>query len=583
MPFELLFPELSGDGVLLLNAMLVFNPSKRLSADKLLELPYFDSIPDTSPSFNFPEVSDAFEFAFERGNSSKHQLKSLIAAEVASFKRSLKGNTVPTSTLDDASHHTTSSKRSTDKPRSRSVDPRQARSRSTAEETRSKVFDDLYRNRSSSRSRNESREREAKSKQSSYHSDKRRFSESGKMRDAPTASTLKQRNSYGQLHEDGVDHRKVSAAQRRRSHDEDIADRHSHALYGSSTSHLHDSQYASTKTTTAPQVASDIDYDDVSIEEVQPHQSVAAKAVRTPERPIHQGIGYKSSTGVIHHHDIDPFEPDYPQSPSRRNKAALRYLDDDECSKRALDELTKQARHMSIKDNSRETTETATITPAVSTLRYKPTSTSHTEPSAPAASTIHQRKSPPKPALHQTEYSSPVSNATMIPVMPLSPEGVSQAPPSEKSDSPAQLHAESKISYGKVVDAKHYDSDDASNVSSVDVPTRPETKHSAISSIHSHATHQRSQPLRAEAKPLQHTSTLAKEVARHPPAAKPEKKKKITVPMSPKFSTMSWQRREAPAVPPAKPRAASNSRGTRLAKNVSRDKLDDYGSKRLYR
>lgn len=84
-PFKALFPYANPKAVDLLERMLVFTPSERITMDEALKHPYFASVAPqyTDPE---PELDDSFEFDFEKQKLSKGDLKRLIVKEVQSFK-----------------------------------------------------------------------------------------------------------------------------------------------------------------------------------------------------------------------------------------------------------------------------------------------------------------------------------------------------------------------------------------------------------------------------------------------------------------------------------------------------------------
>ena len=85
--FNTIFPNAANDSIEVLEKLLVFDPNDRLTIDETMNLKYITIVSNnqTSNSLIFPEVSNEFEFSFERNNSTKAQLKSLILNEVISF------------------------------------------------------------------------------------------------------------------------------------------------------------------------------------------------------------------------------------------------------------------------------------------------------------------------------------------------------------------------------------------------------------------------------------------------------------------------------------------------------------------
>lgn len=86
--FSSLFPAASSQACQLLDRLLIFDPDRRMKVDEALSSRYFSNSHLQAPlSMNFPAVDPSFEFAFERENLSRLQLKQLIANEVSSFRR----------------------------------------------------------------------------------------------------------------------------------------------------------------------------------------------------------------------------------------------------------------------------------------------------------------------------------------------------------------------------------------------------------------------------------------------------------------------------------------------------------------
>ena len=92
VPFATLFPEASADALSLLESLLVFNPSHRLTVDQALAHKYFEPLRNSAQlqaqqqqQASIPEPK--LDFAFEQGHLSKGQLKQLIYREVESFRK----------------------------------------------------------------------------------------------------------------------------------------------------------------------------------------------------------------------------------------------------------------------------------------------------------------------------------------------------------------------------------------------------------------------------------------------------------------------------------------------------------------
>ena len=91
--FQKLFPDYPPEAIQILETLLIFKPSDRLTCDETLLLPYFDKMP-SSASMVFPKTSSLFEFDFERTQKpSKSNLKQLIMNEVTSIKKDNKRKT----------------------------------------------------------------------------------------------------------------------------------------------------------------------------------------------------------------------------------------------------------------------------------------------------------------------------------------------------------------------------------------------------------------------------------------------------------------------------------------------------------
>jgi len=98
VPFERIFPEAPEEMPELLNGLLKFDPSARLSVDECLDHRLFSRMAPTASTV-YPPTSTAFEFSFERTKTTKAQLKQMILGEVASVRRESvarrKGHKIP--------------------------------------------------------------------------------------------------------------------------------------------------------------------------------------------------------------------------------------------------------------------------------------------------------------------------------------------------------------------------------------------------------------------------------------------------------------------------------------------------------
>ena len=82
VPFDTSFPKANRSALDLLNSMLVFNPSKRITVNEALAHPYMESLHAEEDE---PVASEVFNFDFEQQELTKHKLQELIAAESLAF------------------------------------------------------------------------------------------------------------------------------------------------------------------------------------------------------------------------------------------------------------------------------------------------------------------------------------------------------------------------------------------------------------------------------------------------------------------------------------------------------------------
>lgn len=88
IPFHQLYPSATFEAIELLDSLLAFDPSRRLTVDEIFQSLFLHQY-FLPKSYKFPELSEQeLEFSFERKPSlSRTQLKALIQQEVSSFKR----------------------------------------------------------------------------------------------------------------------------------------------------------------------------------------------------------------------------------------------------------------------------------------------------------------------------------------------------------------------------------------------------------------------------------------------------------------------------------------------------------------
>lgn len=89
VPWATLFPEASEKALDILDRMLQFHPSKRISVDDAMAHPYFDSVRSqyTDPDPVLPNGPGGFEFTFEYDEGlSVGDFRRLVVEECASFR-----------------------------------------------------------------------------------------------------------------------------------------------------------------------------------------------------------------------------------------------------------------------------------------------------------------------------------------------------------------------------------------------------------------------------------------------------------------------------------------------------------------
>ncbi|KAF0686181.1 Aste57867_21967 [Aphanomyces stellatus] len=82
IPLEKLFPNVKPNALDLLDKMLVFDPTKRISVEEALEHPYLESLHNNDDE---PKSTKPFSFEFEKENLTKRRLQELISEEVCRF------------------------------------------------------------------------------------------------------------------------------------------------------------------------------------------------------------------------------------------------------------------------------------------------------------------------------------------------------------------------------------------------------------------------------------------------------------------------------------------------------------------
>lgn len=86
IPFSRIYPDAPTDAWQLLDDLLVFDPRKRLDVDQALQCPYLFGVGQPESQV-YPTVSKEFEFNFEHMKVTKNQLKKLIQQEAQSLRR----------------------------------------------------------------------------------------------------------------------------------------------------------------------------------------------------------------------------------------------------------------------------------------------------------------------------------------------------------------------------------------------------------------------------------------------------------------------------------------------------------------
>ncbi|ETW04861.1 CMGC/MAPK protein kinase [Aphanomyces invadans] len=82
IPLDRLFPNVKPTALDLLDKMLVFDPSQRISVEEALQHPYLESLHNCEDE---PKATKHFSFEFEKENLTKRRLQELIAEEVCHF------------------------------------------------------------------------------------------------------------------------------------------------------------------------------------------------------------------------------------------------------------------------------------------------------------------------------------------------------------------------------------------------------------------------------------------------------------------------------------------------------------------
>jgi len=82
IPFERIYPHAPPAAIHLLEGMLAFNPSKRLTAEQALAHPYFANLHDPADE---PDAPTVFNFDFENYDLTREMYRELIFNEIAAF------------------------------------------------------------------------------------------------------------------------------------------------------------------------------------------------------------------------------------------------------------------------------------------------------------------------------------------------------------------------------------------------------------------------------------------------------------------------------------------------------------------
>lgn len=85
-PWSFFFPTASPEALEMLDKLLVFNPDKRCTVSEALALPFLQRC-GLEDSKIFPPVDERCNFAFEEDTSTRYQLKQMIVSEVTTFRR----------------------------------------------------------------------------------------------------------------------------------------------------------------------------------------------------------------------------------------------------------------------------------------------------------------------------------------------------------------------------------------------------------------------------------------------------------------------------------------------------------------
>mmetsp|Transcript_17784 Transcript_17784/g.36903 ORF Transcript_17784/g.36903 Transcript_17784/m.36903 type:complete len:167 (+) Transcript_17784:842-1342(+) len=88
IPFTTRFPQVSPLAADLLDKMLVFDPSKRISVEDALEHPYLASLHDPDDE---PTCQKEFHFEYETATLTKEDLRALIYEEMLMYHPELRG------------------------------------------------------------------------------------------------------------------------------------------------------------------------------------------------------------------------------------------------------------------------------------------------------------------------------------------------------------------------------------------------------------------------------------------------------------------------------------------------------------